>query len=329
VLIGFIKHNRSLFIIVLPVAMIALWLYGFFHPVVPLTEHSAPLYKLIISGIGNYPFLLTLISFILIFCEALLINHIIRKNEIINTISFLPALVYIVLMSLQPEMFSLHPIVIANLFMLFALHKLMQTYRKETAYSEAFSTGFFISLSVLFYIPSVVFVLLLWIGLIIIRPFIWREWVISFIGFTLPLIYLVFYYFWNDKLDALQYDVLYYTIIAPQKSFNALRFSYSEYFQMGVLLLCALFSAGRFLHDLGKSTVRSRNNLLLMLNFFILAFVSIFLSPEYSIPYLSFLSIPFTILFSNYLLFVKKQWIAEILFLLLIISVFVNQFFST
>ena len=325
-LIGFIKHNRSLSVVVLPVAMISLWLFGFFHPVVPLTEHSAPLYKLIIAGIEKYPFLITFLSFTLIFCEALLINYIVEKNEIIDSNSYLPALVYIVLMSLQPEMFSLHPIVIANLFMLFALHKLMQTYRKETAYSEAFSTGFFISLSALFYIPSVVFLLLLWIGLIIIRPFVWREWMISFIGFSLPWIYLVFYYFWNDKLDALQYDALYYTIIAPQKSFNAVKFSYQEYFQMGILLLSALFSAGRFFYDLGKSTVRARSSLLLLLNFFILAFVSIFLSPEYSIPYLSFLSVPFAMFFSSFLIFAKRQWLAEILFLLLIISVFVNQF---
>lgn len=328
-LIRFIKHNRSLSVVVLPIAMIALWLYGFFHPVVPLTEHSAPLYKLLIAGIGNSPFLLTLISFILIFCESLLINYIIRKNEIINTPSFLPALVYIVLMSLQPEMFSLHPIVIANLFMLLAMYKLMQTYRKETAYSEAFDTGFFISLAMLFYIPSVVFILILWMGLIIIRPFIWREWIIAFIGFSIPCIYLVFYYFWNDKHDEFQYDALYYTIIAPRKSFNALTFSYSEYGQMGILLLSAFFSAGRLLRDFRKSTVQSRSNLLVMIYFFLLSFASIFLAPSYSIAYLSFLSVPFSIFFSSYLLFTRKEWMAELLFLLLIISVFVNQFFSS
>jgi hypothetical protein len=325
-LIGFIKHNRAVSIVLLPVALIFLWAYGFFHPVVPLTEHAAPLYKLLISGIEGFPFLITLISFILIFCEALLINYIVEKNEIIDTTTYLPALVYIVLMSLQPEMFSLHPIVIANLFMLLAVYKLMQTYRKETAYSEAFDTGFFISLAVLFYIPSIVFVLLLWIGLIIIRPFVWREWMISFLGLTLPWIYLIFYYFWNSKLDALEYDAIYYTLIAPRKSFNALRFSLSEYVQMALLLFAAFFSAGRFLRDLRKGTVRTRSNLLLILYFFILSFVSIFVAPEYSIPYLSFLSIPFSIFFSAYLLFSKKEWIAETLFILLIISVFVNQF---
>jgi hypothetical protein len=126
-LIGFIKHNRAVSIVLLPVALILLWIYGFLNPVVPLTEHAAPLYKLLISGIGNHPFLITLLSFILILCEALLINYIVEKNEIIDTTTYLPALVYIILMSLQPEMFSLHPIIIANLFILLALHQLIHT----------------------------------------------------------------------------------------------------------------------------------------------------------------------------------------------------------
>ncbi|MBI4932135.1 MAG: hypothetical protein HY841_15360 [Bacteroidetes bacterium] len=327
-LIGFIKHNRSLSVVVLPIALIALWAYGFFHPVVPLTEHSAPLYKLIITGIEGFPFLITLISFILIFCEALLINYIIQKNEIINSNSFLPALVYMVLMSLQPEMFSLHPIVITNLFMLFALHTLMQSYKKETSYAQAFDTGLFISLSAMFYIPSIVFILLLWIGLLLLRPFIWREWVISFIGLIVPWIFIFFYYFWNGKLDALEYDAVYYTLITPKKSFNSLNFSYAEYTQIGILLLALFFSSGRFLSDLSKGTVRTRSNLFLLMYFFLLAFVSIFIAPAYSIAYLSFLSVPFTVFFSSFLLFVKKQWMADLLFLLLIISVFLNQFIN-
>jgi hypothetical protein len=308
--------------------MIAIWFYGFFHPAVPLTEHAAPLYKLTITELKTYPFSLTLFSFILILCEAVLINFIVEKNEILDTTSYLPALVYIILMSLQPEMFSLHPIVIANLFMLLAVHRLMQSYRKETAYADAFNAGFFISIAALFYIPSVIFIFLLWFGLVILRPFVWREWIISFIGILLPWIYLVFYYFWNDKLDILEYDALYYTIIAPRKSFNALTFSVVEYFQIVVLLVCAILTAGKLLGDFGKGTVRTRSNLLLLLWFFIFSFATIFLAPEYSISYLSFLSIPFSIFFSSFLLFAKKNWLVEIIFTLLIISVFVNQFFS-
>lgn len=327
-LIRFIKNNRSLSVVVLPVAMITLWLYGFLNPVVPLSEHAAPLYKLMLTGIQDYPFLITLVSFILIFSEALLINYIIQRNEIINTTSYLPALVYMVLMSLQPEMFSLHPIVIASLFMLLATHRLLQSYKKETSYSEAFDTGFYIALASLFYIPSLVFILLIWAGLIIIRPFVWREWIISFIGFTLPWVFLMFYYFWNDKMNDLQYDAIYYTLVTPKKSVNSFHFSYQSIIQITILLLAAFFASGRLLRDLSTGTVRTRGNLILMIYFFILAFTSVFLAPSYSIAYLSFLSIPFTVFFSSYLLFVKKQWLSELLFLLLIISVFLNQFIT-
>lgn len=327
-LIRFIKHNRAVSIIVLPIAMTILWFYGFIYPVSPITSHAAPLYQFFISLVEGYSFLITLISFILILCEAILINYMVWKNGIIDTTTYLPALVYIVLMSLQPEMFSLHPIIISNLFMLLAVHMLMQTYRKETAYSDTFNAGFFISLSILFYIPSIVFIFLLWIGLIILRPFVWREWVISFIGIILPWIYLVFYYFWNDRLDMLEYDTLYYAFITPQKSFNIYSFTLPESIQAIILVLCALLTAGKLFSDFGKGTVRERSNLLLLFWFFIFSIISIFLAPEYSIPYLSFLSIPFSVFFSSYLLFSQKTWISETVIILLIISIFVNQFLS-
>jgi hypothetical protein len=324
-LIGFFKHNRAVSIVVLPITLILFWLYGFINPVAPVTEHSSTLYNLLIAGIKN-PTLITFISFILIFSEALLVNYIVEKNEIINTNTYLPALVYITIMSLQPTMLTLSPIIISNLFMLLALHKLMHTYRKETAYSETFDTGLFISIGCLFYTPSIIFILLIWIGLVIIRPFVWREWVLSLIGLSLPWIYMTFAYFWINKLDMLTYDVFYQTIATTSKSISTIALSSSNIFQILILLLAIFFSINKFNIDFKKGTVRSRNNLLLLLYFLFLSVASIFMAPQYSICYLSFLAIPFSIFFSSYFLFARKAWLAEVLFLVLIISVFINQF---
>jgi hypothetical protein len=328
-LVGFLKHNRSLSIIVLPILIIALWIYGFFHLTAPSIEHSAALYKLVINSVGKYPLLITTISFLMIFSEALLINYIIRENEIIHTTSYLPGVIYMILMSLQPEMYSFHPIVVANLFMLLALHVLIQTYRKETSYSKSFDTGFFIAMASLFYIPSIIFVPLLWIGLITLKPFIWRDWIISLMGIMVPWLFIIFYYFWIDDMATLQKDVLYYTLIAPQKSFANIRFSLPEAIQLGVLLISSFFAFTHLLlYSSGKSSMRTRSNNIIMMAFFILSIISIFLAPYYSISHLSFLAIPFTAFFSNYLLAAKKQWIAETLLLLLIISVFLNQYIN-
>lgn len=325
-LIGFIKHNRAISVFFLPVAILIIWAFGFIHPSTPPTEYATSFYKALISRLGNYPVLLPLFSCILIFIESLLINYIVKKNEIIDTTAYLPALIYIILMSLQPEMLSLHPIVIANLFMLLALIRLMNTYKKETAYSEVFDTGMFIALAAIFYTPSFVFIFVLWAGLVIIRPFIWREWIISLFGFATPLLFFVFYYFWNGILDTLVSQVIQNTVIAPHKSFQWVSFSIDEYIQICILLLAGFFSFGKLLDDLGKSTVRIRNNLLLLFYFILLSLVSIIFAPGYSISYLSFLSIPFSIFISNYFLFARKTWIAEVLFLLLVLSIFINQF---
>ncbi|HEY4800514.1 MAG TPA: hypothetical protein VII99_15650, partial [Bacteroidia bacterium] len=79
-IVGIIKNNRSASIVMVPVILTGLWLYGFFHPAIPLTEHAAPLYKLIVTSLSGFPLLLTALSFLLILCEAVLINHIIEQN---------------------------------------------------------------------------------------------------------------------------------------------------------------------------------------------------------------------------------------------------------
>ena len=83
-LINFIKHNRAISIFFLPVAIAAFWIYGFINPSVPNVEYATPMFKAIISRLKDYPFLLTIISSVLVISEAVFINYLVRKNEIID-----------------------------------------------------------------------------------------------------------------------------------------------------------------------------------------------------------------------------------------------------
>jgi len=49
----------------------------------------------------------------------------------------------------------------------------------------------------LFYIPSLVMLPIVWIALVIIRPFVWREWFIPFLAMALIFVYYVSSSLWN------------------------------------------------------------------------------------------------------------------------------------
>ena len=159
-----------------------------------------PLYEILAKPLNNFHYLATLIAFILIVCEAFLLNYIVNENEILTKPSFLPALFYIVFMSNDSTLLMLHPLLFANFFLLLAINKIISSYRKDNAFSNAFDAGILLSLSTLFYFPCIVFLPILGIGFILFRPFNWREWIISFIGILLPYSFVFTYYFWNNLL---------------------------------------------------------------------------------------------------------------------------------
>jgi hypothetical protein len=327
-IVGLLKHNRSFSIVALPLLMVALWLHGFMHPATPMFQSSSPLYEWIVSGMVHYPMVIRIVSFLLVLSQALFINYILNENEVLHTNSYFPAGMYMILMSLQPEMHWLHPIIIANLFMLLALHKLLQTYRQDTAYAHAFDVGFYIALASLFYLPSLVFIVLLWAGLVVLRPFIWREWIISLMGVLVPWILIAVCYFCFSSMDVF----IKKTTPPFSAAINTLLlnswFSGYEIFQIIVLGIVSIFSLGYVINSPQKHNLRTRSNTILLTFFFALSAVSIFFAPVFSISNLSFMAIPFTFFFSNYLLLAKRKWIAELLFTLLIISIFLNQYIN-
>ena len=327
-LIGFIKKNRATSIVLVPASLFLYWLYGFLHPASLPINNTAPLYKLIVSWIEPYPYTQLIIAFILIVCESFLLNYIVEQSEIINSKTHLPGLIYASLMCIQPEMLTLHPILISNLFMLFAIQKIIESYRKEIANSEYFDVGIFTSLAILFYLPSSAFVIFIAASLIIIRPFVWREWVISIIGLLTPWAYVLLAYFWNDDLTNLYSELINAFINTYSKSLQTTTFSIADWSQLALLIICTIFSIWKLLRDLNTKTVRTRSILILLIIFFLLGFASILFAPSYSIIYLASLSIPFSVFSSSYLLDAKKIWIAETLMTLFILSIIINQILS-
>ncbi|MFH1004791.1 MAG: DUF6427 family protein [Bacteroidota bacterium] len=324
-MLHFLKNNQAASIFFLPLLLITIWIHGFISPYPPEHPPGMLLYNFFLDAIINVHFLLPIATMILVFSEALLFNRIVTEHEIIKTTTYVPATLYIILISCLPSFLTMHPIVIANLPLLFGLHKLMKTYRKKTAFSEVFDAGFFIAIASLIYFPSIVFVILIWIGLIIIRPFIWREWVISFMGFITPWIFFVFYYLWNNKIDNLWHEIIFYTTGAPQKNLDISAFTTPDIITIGIIIVLGILSIGNLFRNISMGTVCTRNNIFLLIYFTILSALSIFIAPSYSIKYFSFFAIPLAAFLPGYLLFIKKQWLAETIFIFFLLSIIFNQ----
>jgi len=319
--VRFFKSNNASSFIFLPFIALAIWVFGFITPLVIPVRYTMPLYELIAGIFIDIPWLSTCIAFLLIIGEAFALNYIVTKNEVIAKQSYLPALLYIVFMSNSSGMLLLHPPLFANLFLLFAINKLLNSYRKDTAFSQVFDAGMLVSIASLFYFPYIVFFPLLGIGLIMLRPFIWREWVISFIGVILPYFFVITVYFWKDTLDYFWYDKIFFPILSEETS---IKIDQSYYFMLGICSLIVLFSFGKLFGGLGTGSQKTKSGIVLMIWLFLLSCLSIVIAPEISVKYFAAMAIPMSVFCTHFFVNVKKGWWAELLFLLLISSVFVN-----
>jgi hypothetical protein len=315
------RSNHPSAFIFLPLLAVAIWIAGFTEPLVLPVKHTMPLYELIASPLLTMPWLGTTLALLLVVGEAFLLNYIINENEVLPKQSFLPALFYILLISNNNAMLSLHPLLPANLFLLFGINRLMCSYRKDHAFSHAFDAGFLFAIASLFYFPYAVFFPLLGVALLIMRPFIWREWLISFFGVLIPYIFTTVVYFWKEELDYLYYDKIFFPIIR-----QPLRVTLPPEFYVLAALGCLIFllALSRVLTGVGSGPQKTKKGIVLLVWVFIFAGAGIFISPELSTRYFSALAIPGAVFYAYYFLTMKKDWLAELLCLLFVGTLTVN-----
>ncbi len=320
-IIRFFKSNTASAFFLLPFIAIAIWVFGFVAPQPLTVNHAMPLYDLLAMPLAKIQWLSSLVALILVLAEAFILNYIVNENEVLTKKTNLTALFYLVFMSNNNAMLELHPLIFSNLFLLFALSKIFNSYRKDTAFSQFFDTGLLISIASLFYFPCIVFFPVIGISLIIFRPFNWREWAISFVGVLVPYIFVFTWYFWNNQLQSLFFDKFIFPMGFKRPSFDL---SQSFYFLITVGWIIVILSFGKLFSGLGSGAQKTKKAITLTLWLFLFSILSLFLAPAVSTVYFSLLAIPAAIICSNYFLKQKKELWGEILFLLLLVGIFTD-----
>lgn len=320
-LIRFFKSNNVSALVFLSLIALVLWVLRFIFPVTFPAQHTMPFYSFLADILVNLPRLSTLLALLLVVSEAFLLNYIINENRILTNQSYLPALFYILFMSNDSSMLMLHPPLCANFFILLAIHQLINSYRKDKAFSEVFDAGFLISIATLFYFPYMFFIPVLGVAFILLRPFIWREWIISFLGLAVPYCFVIVYYFWNDALTYLWHEKIIYHVIPTAHSTS---FPKSFYFLIFIGSGIILLAMSKLFGGLTGGSQKSKKSLILLIWFFCLSGLLLFFLPEISFICFSAITIPVSVFCANYFLNIKKEWWAELLLLLLFSSISIN-----
>ena len=103
--------------------------------------------------------------------------------------NLLPVVIFLALIAPSHWLFGTGPVCISSFFCMLAFRYIFETYHQKRIFHYGFMAGFLSSLATLIYLPSILFIVICWTGLILLRSFKLREILIVLIGFLIPLIF--------------------------------------------------------------------------------------------------------------------------------------------
>jgi len=323
----FFKFFRSSYLsqyILLFIFGIILWSKSFIIPT-EITEANsiAPFYSIIPYCFDNLKWLAAIIAFILLFFESLLLNKTLADNDIVPKTTLVPAFVYFVFMSWSPFTLTLHPVLIANLFLILVFSYLLRVYGQQDAFRLVFKAGFLSAIASFFYFPAIFIIVLIFISLIIFRILKWREWIISIIGLIVPYIYLTVYYFLFDKLE-----IMFGNYVAFFEALSQFKFSY-DFFTNTIWIIIIILFIISFIYirlNIKEKNINIRKKLITTIYFFLITLI-IFITNSESIN-ISITIIPISILISTFLSEIKRTFWFELIFILLMVLIILNNYFA-
>lgn len=323
-LLSLFKSKQPVTLVLIFVLTLLLWFNPFANQLVLFNDNSnqMPLFvlsKLIIPGGTTFS---RIIGFALIISIALLIIRLNIRYNFFSERSYLPSIIFIMLVVGVANVHDYYSILPASLLFVFSLDKLLQTYKSDSLSYKIFDAGFILGLSALFYFNMVFFIVFIWMALLILRPFYWREWIFSILGLAIPFFITVsIYYLFNIKVPDFNVE----TTSSLVQAFTDTKFSSLQYLFLGSIFLLVIVASQFLLRTIGTKKIFTRKTFNLFFTLFISSLFLFFLFRSVSSEIIGITAIPLTIVISNYFLQARSSIWMDVFFYIFLISFILTQ----
>jgi len=301
---------------------IGVWILPFLNAQQVLVSTPAPLYSLCLYWLKDQLVLSWLISLALILIEAFVLNKIVIEHQLLSKSTYIPGVLYVILISCVPEILPLHPILFCNLFFIITFNHLFSTYKKDNVSAICFNSGLMVGIASLFHYPVLFTFLIVLVALKQLRPFDWKEWASAILGLAVPYLFLFTYVYWNGAFAETLSGAPSFSFILSEIAFN---FTYPVFFLLVMFLVLIIITLNPVIIEIKSSKVKVRKVFTLLIWFFLL---TVLLMPGFSqflLYNIAILSIPLSIYFATYFVNDEKPLLKEIIFILLICLLIYTQ----
>lgn len=255
------------------------------------------------------------LSSLLVFVQAFSLNSILIRSKALTQNTYLPAAIYILVLSASPEFMLLSPALFAVTFIMIGLNYMFFHLQYRGTEENILSTGVVFGLASLFDPSSAVFIVLLFAVYIFYSSTLNRRYFLLLFGVIFPYLLLWLFYLWRGEGQEFWFQVS-----------NNLFITDSEFLvpinQLLILvslpLLISIISVSQTLTGVGLSV----HQIIIQKTFLLLGFfsiVSMTISDAISSNALIYLAPTLAFFVAQFLLTRERKWIAEVIFVIIFI----------
>ena len=297
---------------------------NFFSQSKPINFVVVSVMLLIIFSITKYVTLdielntFSIVKQILFFAVCLfsvfVLDFLVNKNNLTKKNSY-KILLFVLFIAVLPETLLNSKTLIANLFILFALRRIISLRSKKDVKKKLFDAAFWITIASLLYFWSLLFFILISAALIVYVITDVKNWLIPVLGILtvaiisasiMIILNVDIYNFFNELID-ISFDF---------SSLNSKRIIIGA----TILLSFGIWSLFYYLKNLKSKTKSSRPSFSLIVIAAIIAISIVIIAPVKNGSEFIFLFAPLAIIMTNYLEVISEKWFKESLLWVLILT---------
>jgi hypothetical protein len=322
------QQNNLFAATMLLLVIFALRLYPVFYNYTPMFNTNAPLADILfkyLNSLPSYDSISVISSGILLYLQALMVNYLGNRHQILYKYSMLPALFFVVLNSIYKDQLFLTPHLISNTFIILMIYRLCFLYDYEKPTFPVFDCGAFLGLAILFNYDLILLLPFILIAITTITSFNIRYLFVALLGIFVPIYFLAAIFFMVNRFDMI---LLSFEASFAKTYLKAFDLSFKNNLPWLVILPISASSVVRLQYNFFKNNVKSRRLLFMMAQLLIFGVLMLFAEDAFYGFALGYGAIAGSFSIAYYFLGEKRPVLKEFLFWLLIISVVTAHFIA-
>ena len=251
----------------------------------------------------------------------LIFGFVIKKNNLTQINSY-ALFIFICLLLLTPNVFQNSKPILSTVFILLALRRILSFNSKKNIQKKILDASLWIGIATLFYFWSILFLLVLYASLIQLASKNFKLFLIPIIGMFLVFIICTIYFLYLDN------NMYWYK---DHKNFTSFDFSsfklLKNFFSLFVILSMTVISLVFKFLNFTKTPLRKKSKYWIIIFTLITGIIIVILTGQKNGVELIFTIVPISILFSNFIEALQREWVSEMMLWFILIAPIFSYFF--